>query len=389
MKLKKILFIIADMHIGGPQRSLLNLLSIIDYSKFEVTVKMFKKEGVLLKEIPKNVSVIPVEPSELFKSISIKSIKSLFYLLPRLLIKILKFIYIKIFRTDFNIFWSIASILMPKDYITYDVAIAYQEGISIYYLISKINSPIKIGRIPTDYKAANLNKAIDFPYFKKLDKIFVVSPEIREIFISVFPEFKPKVEIFYSIISSKFIKERAKHGKGFNDSFNGVRILTISRLHSTKGIDIAIHASSILVKWGVIFKWYVIGDGNSVYYEELVHKLCLNDKFIFIQPTSNPYGYLDQCDIYVQPSLYEGRSNAVNEAKSLAKPIVLTNFSSAYEHIINNKTGLISEITPESLAQNIALLIKNRELQNRFIDNLKNNNLDNSNEIEKIYCLLN
>jgi glycosyltransferase involved in cell wall biosynthesis len=55
---------------------------------------------------------------------------------------------------------------------------------------------------------------------------------------------------------------------------------------------------------------------------------------------ANPYPYINQCDIYVQTSRYEGKSIAIDEAKCLLKPIVVTNFPTVFDQSVTELTGL-------------------------------------------------
>jgi hypothetical protein len=57
MKLKKILFMISSMNIGGVEKSLLSLLSVIPKEKYEITVLMLEKRGGFLEHIPEWVKV--------------------------------------------------------------------------------------------------------------------------------------------------------------------------------------------------------------------------------------------------------------------------------------------------------------------------------------------
>ncbi len=377
------------MHIGGPQRSLLNLLPEFDKTKYRVTLKLFNKSGALLNELPQDISVVSIEPAALFEPVCLKSIKSILSIIPRIVIRSLMIFSKTIYRNNKNWHWLIMSLFIKRDKTHYDVAIAYMEGISIYYLVDKINSKIKIGRMPTDYGAAKqLNKHWDYNYFKKLYKVFVVSPKTREVFITVFPDFKNKVEVFYSIVSKKNIQKQALNGQTYSDQFDGIRILTISRLHVAKGIGIAIESCKILRSKGYNIRWYVLGDGQNTYFNNLIKSLELEEVFVLLKPTPNPYGYLNNCDIYVQPSFLEGRSNAVNEAKALAKPIVLTNFPTAKEHIQENITGLIAEMSPTSLSEKLITLIENPSMRQHLSNNLNKTEFANDDVVQKITTLI-
>ena len=99
----------------------------------------------------------------------------------------------------------------------------------------------------------------------------------------------------------------------------------------------------------------------------------------------NPYPYIKKSDIYVQPSRFEGKSIAIDEAKILNKPIVVTNFSTAKDQIINNKNGIITEMNSKSLVNEIERIICDEKLKKKIILNLSNEKIGNESEINRLY----
>ena len=103
---------------------------------------------------------------------------------------------------------------------------------------------------------------------------------------------------------------------------------------------------------------------------------------------SEPYPYMGQCDIYVQPSLYEGKSIAIDEAKCLCRPIVVTNFSTVHDQITDGVNGLICRMDKKDMADKIELLIDSKEERKKLIENLKREEIGNENEIKKLYTII-
>lgn len=385
MKQVKVAFVLNKMIAGGPQRSFLNLIRLIDIEKYNITLILFNKGGILFENIPSFVSVKYIKPQGLFCTYNENPLSYLGWSFIRIFLKIFSDITIKLFNKPRQIKWKLKSYFIFNQKEFYDFAIAYSEEAPIYYIIEKMNSRIKIGRIPTDYKSANLNYNFDRKYLCKLDYIICVSKENARILTWVFPELVNRIKIIESIIAPAYIRQQSLIGKGFDDNFNGIRILTLSRLDYTKGIDIAINACKMLVEDGYNIKWYVIGAGTNESYNRLLSSMKIVNRFKIISPKNNPYPFIKQADIYVQPSRYEGKSNAVNEAMALYKPIVVTNYHTAKDHIHHMKNGIISNIHPKSLASSLKLLIDNKELMNKFSDFLKNNFEGNEGEIIKLY----
>lgn len=385
---KKILFVLYKMSSGGPQRSLLNLLEFINPEEFEVELLLFQNGGILFKEIPEYVSVRFIKPKGLYGNFQRSPISYLCFVGLRSFVKLIILFFVRGRQKQEHIDWLSRSLFIKSDKIKYDLAVAYAEGMNIKYLASKVKAKIKVGRIPTDYKSANLCRDIDFTYYKEMDYLFVVSGENENILKDVFPEFKDKISIFSSIISPARIKAKVKKGSGFNDDYNGLRILTIARFDDAKGIDLAMQTCVLLKAQGLSARWYFLGNGPRDKYLKQISLLGIDDNFKLLRETSNPYTYLFESDIYVQPSRYEGKSNSVNEAKALRKSIIITNFSTAKDHIINMKEGIIADMTPESIFNAIMKLNSTPELGDQFRRNLEMVSIGNEKEVEKLLDLV-
>ena len=116
------------------------------------------------------------------------------------------------------------------------------------------------------------------------------------------------------------------------------RILTVGRISEEKGQQVAIAALKLLLDRGYVLKWYFVGDGdNRDCCEQLAEEYGIRDNVVFLGVQTNPYGYMKDCDVYVQPSRHEGYCTTVNEAKFLCKPIVCTDVSGSDEMIANGE----------------------------------------------------
>ncbi|MED4165325.1 glycosyltransferase, partial [Priestia megaterium] len=214
------------------------------------------------------------------------------------------------------------------------------------------------------------------------------SNEGRNKLINVLPVLKERVEVFSNIISLKLIHDQAKENNGFNDSFDGIRILTVGRLTSEKGQDLAIRALARLKDDGYKVKWYCLGEGSArKTYEKLIEEYNLQGEFILLGIDSNPYPYIDQCNLYVQPSRHEGYCITLAEARCLEKPIITTDFTGAKEQIKNEETGLIVKVDEKEIYTAVKKLINNNHLCNEFSENLKKESFENTFEMKKIYNL--
>ena len=113
------------------------------------------------------------------------------------------------------------------------------------------------------------------------------------------------------------------------------------------------------------------------------------EEYIFILgKKENPYPYIKNCDIYVQPSRYEGKCVSVIEAQAFHKPVVITNYATAESQLKNGIDGIIVPMNNEECAKKIGEIIQNKKLQQKLIETTKITDYTNSKEIDKIYQLL-
>ncbi|MGM8274018.1 glycosyltransferase [Clostridium perfringens] len=389
--MKSILFMLINMNIGGTEKALINMLNELQKEKYKVTVLLLEKYGGFLDQIPDWVEVKYLdEYKNLKKYINEPPIKSVKELLSK-----------KEYINAFNLFLSYC-ISKLKDDISYyykylltdvsdleeeyDIAVAYAGPMDFitYFIANKIKAKKRVQWIHFDISKIGFNKRFAEKMYSKFDKIFVVSEEGKNKLNLLIPSLSDKTEVFFNIISSTFIKNMAKNEEGFNDNYNGIRILTVGRLSREKGQDITISVLEKLIKQGYEIRWYCIGEGNMrKELEDMVKNKNLQENYIFLGSKRNPYPFMKECDIYVQSSRHEGYCITLAEARCFNNPIITTNFTGANEQIRNEKTGLIVNFNQDEMYKAIKRIIKDRELKDSIGNNLEKNLVDTSGEIEK------
>ena len=394
--MKKILFMCINMNIGGTEKALLTMLNEMDRSKYEITLLMLEEYGGFLNQIPDGIKIMYFKEYKTLK----KFINNPPQLVAKELIKNRKvisglsilFIYIisKLIK-DISIYYKY--ILRNVDILNeeYDIAIAYAGPMDFisYFVINKIKSKKRVQWIHFDISKIGFNINFAKRIYDKFDKVFVVSNEGKDKLINFLPSLKDKTEVFFNIISCKMIEKMSYEGEGFSDDFDGTRILTVGRLSKEKGQDLIIPVLKKLKENGYKVRWYCIGDGPAKKeYEKLVDKLNIKDDFIFLGSKLNPYTYMKECNIYVQPSKHEGYCITLGEARCFNNPIVTTNFTGANEQIVNENTGLVCEINEEEIYKAIKKLLDDKKLYKNIKDNLNNEIVDSTKEIRKLESIL-
>ena len=391
--MKKILFVINNLKCGGAEKALISLLETIDYSKLDVDLLLFKQEGILMSKIPSQVNLLMEPENYKYFDMSVKKAVKGLIKKGKFNIALARILSLYVFKTEKSRVvveqkvWKYLSMAFTKLDTEYDVAIGYLEKNPIYFCVDKVKAKKKIGWIHNDYEKLGMDKKIDNKYFSKLDYVFTVSEECLKVLKMVFPQYDRKFRLMHNIVSEKTIKKLALEEISDIDFNNkNINIISVGRLNYQKGFELAIEACSILKEKGYNIKWNIVGEGEErSNLENLINKFELEENFNLLGIRENPYPYIKKSDIYVQPSRFEGKSIAIDEAKILNKPIVVTNFSTAKDQIINNKNGIITEMNSKSLANEIERIICDEKLKKKIILNLSNEKIGNESEINRLY----
>ncbi len=364
-----------NLRCGGAENALVSLLQELDYSIYEVDLFLFQKDGMFLSKVPQQVVIL--DEAEEFKFIEGRLVSTLVLALRKLRLDLffmrLGISYLALAEKNPSIrtqkSWKLLRNVLKKKHKIYDVAIGYMENFPNNFVIEKVDAITKIGFIHNDYNDLKLDPSLDHHYFKKFDYVATISNKCLLSLKQNFPNLTTKFIEIPNTISSSLINKMAEEPIAIETT--AAIILTIARLHTQKGIDLALEAATLLVEKKIDFIWYFIGDGmEKVNLERQAKALNISHYIQFLGLQDNPYPYLKACTLYVQPSRFEGKSIAIEEAKFLNKPIVVTNYSSVSDQINAMQNGYIVEINPISIAKGIEFVLSNVDLQNQFKSNL-------------------
>lgn len=390
---KNLLFVINNLNCGGAEKALISLLETIDYSVYNVDLFLFKHEGLFFNKIPAQVKLLKEPFGYQYFDMSIKAAIIECVKKGRLDIVLSRICAGYVFNTEKNRarceqrVWKYLSKSLSKINKQYDTAIGYLEKNPIFFCIDKVNAKKKIGFIHNDYDKLGMDPKFDMEYFSLLDNIVTVSEECANVLKQRFPMFKQKVEVMYNIVSPNIINKLAQAEVNMN--YKDIKLMSIGRLNYQKGFDMAIEACKLLVSKGYKIKWFVIGEGEDrAKLEKMIKENNLEGIFVLLGMKENPYPYIREADIYIQPSRFEGKSIAIDEAKILHKPIIVTNFSTAKDQITNKVNGLIVDMSSKTIALGIKQLIGDPTLRAKLMINLSQETLGTEAEIKKLYELI-
>lgn len=383
---KKILIIYPEMIIGGTTTSLLSLLGALDRNKYEVDLQMQYAPGIFANLIPSYVHILPLAmplPHGFYKWIKALSLKSLYYYL----------------RSKWRGGAS-ASQYMENDIVKfcrknpkeYDVAISFMERWSLYYLVKKTCANKKISWIHVDYGAAKMFIDIDMPFFKRVDKIVLVSEKCLQNFKSIAPEIANKSLMIENLLSSEIVKQRAglsvprNVAKLFNEVEGKVKMVSVCRISFPhKGLDRGVKALARLKKQGKIENliWFIIGEGPDLSnLKAMVDEFGLKDYIRVLGAYTNPLNIEAKCDIFFLPSRYEGKPMAVTEAQMLGLVPVVTNYASASEQVRNLYDGLIMDNSDDGIYEGLEYMLYHLEdVLGKYKENVVNTDYSNLREM--------
>ena len=249
----------------------------------------------------------------------------------------------------------------------------------------------KIAWIHTDYSTIHVNAAKELKIWGQFDHVVSISPDCTSSFLKTFPSLKNRIIEIENILSNEFVRQQADLLDVRQEIPNlSLNLVSVGRFCHAKNYDnVPTIARHIVENGHNNLRWYLIGFGGD---EELIRRRIveagMEDHVIILGKKSNPYPYIKACDIYVQPSRYEGKSVTVREAQILCKPVVVTNYPTAKSQIKDGVDGIIVPMDNEDCAQGIIDFIGNEHLQDNIIDYLKSHDYGNECEVEKIYSLL-
>lgn len=396
---KKLLFVIDSLICAGAEKSLVSLLNQLDYSKYEIDLQMFSYGGEFEQFLPKEVNLLsPLTYTRFLNSGSSRRlISSLYDSQARRMLKA-KWKYSYRLRTQkplnnikiARLYWESISNNIEVNPKEYDFAIAYAQGVPTFYVVDKVRAHRKFGWVNVSYHLSGYEKSYQSKFYQKLDRIVTVSDSAFDVFKQIYPKYADKMSVIKDIVDTDLITKLSVNENGYNDNYKGVRILTVARLNKhQKGYDIALEACKILKERGVDFKWYALGRGN---YEQEMRTFITNnnleDNFILLGTTANPYPYFKQSTLYVQTSRHEGYGLSIAEARLLNIPVVTTEFDAVYNQMVPGENGLVVPQDPAAVADAIERILTDKKLYNHIVSYLQTEKKGNQEEVEKFYQLL-
>ena len=390
------------MEIGGAETALVGLLNALDPARVDVDLFLYDHRGEMMQFIPEWVNLLPQIPKySVLERPIVELVKRGFWGIAagRLWAKYISKVAYKRSGSKLENNGGLDKMskctapLLPRinQSVTYDLAISFLTPHRI--VAEKVKAKKKIAWIHTDYTRVWVDAEDELKVWQKYDYVASISGDVTNTFLQVFPSLAPKIVEIENILSPSFVRKRAE----LQDVDKEIRhegaitLLSVGRFSDAKNYDnVPDICKRLINETKLNIKWYIIGyGGDEALIRQKIKEAGMEDHVILLGKRSNPYPYIKACDIYVQPSRYEGKSVTVREAQMLCKPVVVTNYPTAPSQIRSGIDGVIVPMDNEGCAHGLAEVICDKPLQERIIAHLKTHDYGNESEVEKIYTLIN
>lgn len=367
--MKKILFGITSLTLGGAERVLVDLANKL-CDEFEITIFTIYSKGELEKQLNPKVKLKTLYPFS-YEEMTKLNQK---IIVPLKILLFQKFIYNKKIKEN------------------YDIEIAFLEGPITRLFSTKNEKTKKIAWIHNDISQvfgkgikANLKRKIDEYIYQKYEKLIFVSKDNLRKFEQRYTKLQEKEKIvIYNYIEPKIIIEKAKQMPDKQLEENKINFVTVARLVPQKAIDRVIRVHSQLLQNGLKHNFYIIGDGpERPNLEEIIQKYHVEDSFYLLGKKENPYPYVKEASYFCLLSKFEGYGMVLEEAKILNKPIIITDTASR-EATENYSNVIIVENSEEGIYKGLYKILK----ENKVIKTEYMTEYDNTKIIEQIIKIL-
>lgn len=395
---RKILILMPSMFIGGAERSLIGLLEAIDYGSFHVDLFLYRHQGEFLSYIPETVNLLPEIKAYTTFDRPIRELLtegSLHFAIARIMSKIALRIRCIVKNEKDSGYKSMQYTsryllpLLPRIRGEYDLAVNF---IGMHHvLINKVSAKVKTGWMHTDYTRIDPFLKMDEKMWSGLDYAVNVSEECTRAFQRGLPHISHKCITIENIISEKFVRSQAHEdvSQEMPDMEGELKLCSVGRFCEAKNFDNVPDICKRIIEKNHKIKWYLIGYGTDEgVIREKIKENGMEENVIILGKKVNPYPYINACDIYVQPSRYEGKAVTVREAQILCKPVIITDFETSGSQLEDGVDGIVVPMDNEGCAEGIKSLIENKDLQQKLVENCKKRNYGNESEVQKIYSLL-
>lgn len=352
--MKKILFINGHLNTGGVERSLVDVLKHIDYTKYAVDLLLLEDIGDYASELPSEVKVLFRDLHNTYGGVA-SSVRHCIATRDWMCLRLrMLFLLRKILGS--RALKPAAALLLGEHH--YDCVIGFRLGICSDLAAYSVRADRKI----TWWHHGEFN--VDCMTYgnmcSKMNAVAVVSQSCKAMLQEKLPELESKLVCIPNMLDAVAIGQKAGNSPYTGDMLH---IVSVGRLAPEKHFENIIPVAKALRDMSTDFVWHIVGDGSEqARLESLIAENDLNDHVILEGSKANPYPYMKYADLFVHPSYIESQGMTVLEAMALGVPCVVTKSRGPCEFIEDGINGLLTEQSPESLTEKVLSILTDKTL---------------------------
>ena len=362
--MKRILIVNNNMHIGGIQKSLVNLLNELCASRadeYKIDLLLWKNAGELSTDIPGEITII--EGNFFTQILGMSHSEARQSGILTLLHRSFWAVITRLLQTRVS-FCALSHMQRLRS--EYDCAISFmQNGApNVFYggcaeFVLNTAAKEKICFIHCDFQSYGGNCAYNRKTLERFDKIAAVSDSVAKRLVAAVPSIANKVRTVHNCTNFGAIQKMSDEYAP--EYANGrVNLFTAARLHTEKGILRMLPILKRIKESGAAFVWRIGGDGpDRTEIEEKIAVWGLQNEIILLGSLPNPYPYFKHSDAVLVPSYNEAAPMVFDEARAFGTPIFTTETASAKEMVSDTHSGIVCENTDEKIESELLRFILN------------------------------
>lgn len=359
--MRKVLFINGHLNTGGVERSLVDVLKHMDYTKYAVDLLLLEDIGDYASELPSEVHVLFRDIHHTYGSFA-SSIRRCIAAHDWMCLRLrLLFLLQKFFGAC--ALKRAATVLLGKHH--YACVVGFRSGICSDLAAYSVQADRKITW--WHHGEFNVDRAAYGDMCSKMDAVAVVSQSCKEMLQGQLPELADKLVCIPNMLDTEAIEQKVANSPYTGDMLH---IVSVGRLAPEKHFENIIPAAKALQAMNLAFMWHIVGDGSErARVEILITENGLKDHVILEGSKTNPYPYMKYADLFVHPSYIESQGLTVLEAMALGVPCVVTKSRGPCEFIVDGVNGLLTEQSPESLTEKVLSILTDKTLYQSIKEN--------------------
>ena len=395
---KKILILHPNLELGGAETSLLGLLWSLDYDRVSVDLFLYAHTGELLSLLPPAVKLLPEEPAYRALCDPIRTAVRTGHLAvagARMRAKLVTTIRNRAahFRDYGHALrqraYAYAVRYLPQLPGDYDMAISF---IDPHWIMNRrVSAPIRLGWFHTDSALITPDNPLEDAMWGECTHVVNVSASCKAAFDADHPVVADRSLVIENILAKQYVASRAAAPlpEGDMPRDGHINLLSVGRFCEAKNFDNVPDMTRRLLDAGLPVRWYIIGyGGDEPLIRQRITETGMQDSVILLGKRDNPYPYIRACDLYVQPSRYEGKSVTVREAQMLERPVVIARYATSASQLEDGVDGVIVPQDNAGCAAGVAALLRDPARMARLSEACRARDYTNAAETNKLYGLL-